>query len=449
MKKTAASRTSAATKQQARAEEIPHLSALRAALRGWTRECIRPPHLRFRHPWLAPMPLSAAAARVLAGEPSAGQRASVSGDGFTSGDYSLGLFHHDASEASIALLEDEEFRDAAAGSLLCLLDCADPDGRVHRAELPHKAREAEPSKPVIAQYALRCARALGAEWAERHRVYPRAVAFQRWQERHLTGLHGLPLSWSSLQTGFDTDVLSAGFPDRTIEGPDTSAFMVLEYEALADLARLVGREDETEQWLQSAALLSRRIEELLWSDALGHYVALRWEHGVGAPDAEIVGRRDVDGVVRPFVSWTGLLPLYAGIPSRERARRMVEVLLRPEGFWGPMGLRTCPADDLYFQQSRRVLLHDFKKGRRGPVSNWSGPVWVLSSYYLAEGLSRYGFGAQARELAVRTARLLAGDLQRTGALHECWNDAGVGLWPPTGTFVSWNVLSPVMLDRLT
>jgi len=449
VKKTAASRTSAVTKQQARAEEIPHLSALRAALRGWTRECIRPPHLRFRHPWLAPMPLSAAAARVLAGEPSAGQRASVSGDGFTSGDYSLGLFHHDASEASIALLEDEEFRDAAAGSLLCLLDCADPDGRVHRAELPHKAREAEPSKPVIAQYALRCARALGAEWAERHRVYPRAVAFQRWQERHLTGLHGLPLSWSSLQTGFDTDVLSAGFPDRTIEGPDTSAFMVLEYEALADLARLVGRKDETEQWLQSAALLSRRIEELLWSDALGHYVALRWEHGVGAPDAEIVGTRDVDGVVRPFVSWTGLLPLYAGIPSRERARRMVEVLLRPEGFWGPMGLRTCPADDLYFQQSRRVLLHDFKKGRRGPVSNWSGPVWVLSSYYLAEGLSRYGFGAQARELAVRTARLLAGDLQRTGALHECWNDAGVGLWPPTGTFVSWNVLSPVMLDRLT
>ena len=130
------------------------------------------------------MPLSAAAARVLAGN---GVRrasaSSASGDGFSSGDYSLGLFHHDASEASIALLGDEEFRDAAAGSLLCLLDCADPDGRVHRAELPHKAREAEPSKPVIAQYALRCTRALGAEWAERHRVYPRVVAFQRWQER--------------------------------------------------------------------------------------------------------------------------------------------------------------------------------------------------------------------------------------------------------------------------
>ena len=264
------------------------------------------------------MPLSKAAARVLSGSPAAGQRASASGDGFTSGDYSLGLFHHDASEASIALLEDREVRDAAAGSLLCLLDCADPDGRVHRAELPHKAREAEPSKPVIAQYALRCAQALGAEWADRHRVYPRVVAFQRWQERNLAGLHGLFLTWSSLQTGFDTDVLSAGFPDRSIEAPDTNAFMVLEYEALADLARLVDRENESEQWLESAAVLRRRIDDLLWSDELGHYVALRWSHGVAAPDAEIVGTRDVDGRVQPFISWTGLLPLYAGVPSKER-----------------------------------------------------------------------------------------------------------------------------------
>ena len=125
---------------------------------------------------------------------------------------------------------------------------------------------------------------------------------------------------------------------------------------------------------------------------------------MGDPDAEIVGTRDVDGVVRPFVSWTGLLPLYAGIPSPERARRMVEVLLRPEGFWGPVGVRTCPADDLYFQQSPRVLRFDVSKGRRGPVSNWSGPVWVLSSAYLAEGLARYGYTAEARELALRTAR---------------------------------------------
>ena len=190
----------------------------------------------------------------------------------------------------------------------------------------------------------------------------------------MPGLHGLFLTWSALQSGFDTDVLSAGFPDRTIEGPDTNAFMVLEYEALAELARLLGREGEADGWLESAARSAGASRISSGASRSATTSRSAGQHGVGAPDAEIVGTRDVDGVVRPFVSWTGLLPLYAGIPSPERARRMAEVLLRPEGFWGPVGVRTCPADDLYFQQSPRVLLFDFKKGGRGPVSNWSGPV---------------------------------------------------------------------------
>ena len=310
---------------------------------------------------------------------SAGQRAAASGDGFSSGDYSLGLFHHDASEASIALLADPEFRDAAAGSLLCLLDCADPDGRVHRAELPHKAREAEPSKPVIAQYALRCTRALGPEWAERHRVYPRVAAFQRWQERHLAGLHGLFLTWNSLQSGFDTDVLSAGFPDRSIEGPDTNAFMVLEYEALAELARLVGREDESEPWLQSAALLRRRMEDLSVDDALGHYVALRWEHGVGAPDAEIVGTRDVDGRRAPLRQLDRAPPLYAGIPSGRAGPEDGGGAPPSRGLLGPGGRPHLPRGRPVLPAVTPGAALRLEEGRRGPVSNWSGPVWVLSS----------------------------------------------------------------------
>src|SRR6266849_6096963 len=85
------------------------------------------------------------------------------GDGFLAGDYSLGLFHHDASESSIELLRHPEFCDAAAGSLLCLFECASPDGCVHRIELPHKTRDGEPAKPVIAQYAVRVVEALGSE----------------------------------------------------------------------------------------------------------------------------------------------------------------------------------------------------------------------------------------------------------------------------------------------
>jgi len=95
-----------------------------------------------------------------------------------------------------------------------------------------------------------------------------------------------------------------------------------------------------------------------------------------------------------------------------------------------------------------VLAFDWKKRRAGPVSNWSGPVWVLANVYLALGLLRYGRDAEARALAERTVRLLVDDLDRTGMLHECWNDAGEGLWPRSGTFISWNVLGPWLLGRL-
>jgi hypothetical protein len=36
---------------------------------------------------------------------------------------------------------------------------------------------------------------------------------------------------------------------------------------------------------------------------------------------------------------------------------------------------------------------------------------------------------------------LTGDLDRTGALHECYDDGGRGLWPLAGGFVSWSVLA--------
>ena len=56
-----------------------------------------------------------------------------------------------------------------------------------------------------------------------------------------------------------------------------------------------------------------------------------------------------------------------------------------------------------------------------------------------------GFKAQAHELAIKTARLLAQGLAREGALRECYDDSGRGLWPVRGTFISWNVLALTLL----
>ncbi len=412
-----------------------------------SQRCVRPPVDRFRHPWLSPMPLSAESAQELAHRrgisppPPAVDR----GDGFQAGDYSLGLFHHDASEAAIELLRHDGTRDGAAGALLCLLDCGDADGRVFRALLPHKARETEPSKPVIAQYAHRVAVAMGPEFSRRARLYERAAAFIGYLEREYTGMHGLPVTHSALQSGFDSDLLTAGLPDRSVEGPDTATFMVLEYRALAALASMAG--EKPDRWLERASNLSELLDTLCYreDDRGGFYAALRWQRGAGNLHTETVSHPRRDGSNEPLESWTSLLPLYAQIPSKERAEKIIKRLTDPELYWGPHGVRTLPATSLYFQQAPRVMQFDFKKHDRGPVSNWSGPVWILSNYYLAEALGHYGKAPLAKELALRTANLLANGLERDGGLRECYDDAGRGLWPKAGTFLSWNVLALTLL----
>jgi len=292
------------------------------------------------------------------------------------------------------------------------------------------------------------AQVLGADWLAEHRVVPRIRAFVEHLEQHWMGAHGLLRTVSPRASGFDSDILSASAPDGTVEGPDGNAFLVLEYEALAELCALVG-EDGT-RWTEKSYQLRNLMNALMWveDDRGGFYVALRWRHGSGTLESDVVSLPGRDGRHTPLESWISLVPLYAGIPDDKRAARLIARLLREDGYWGPWGVRTLPRDSLFFQQAPRVLLHDERRGQSGPVSNWNGPVWVLPNYYLFEGLRRYGHGPEARLLALRTAQLLSQDLANTGVLHECYNDAGVGLWPHTGTFISWNVLALTMLRAL-
>lgn len=395
--------------------------------------CIRSPIGRFAHSWIAAVPEQNSVSDAL--------------DGFVAGDYSAGLFHHDASEAAIELLQHEETRDASSGSLLNLLDNADPSGRVHRTELAFKCRDVEPAKPVIAQYALRSTEALGSDWAKTHQVYERASRFIAFLEGHHTGAHGLVLTHSSRASGFDNDPLSAAFPPWTVEAPDTNTFMVLEYEALAQLAQRLGRLHEASAFQERASRLKTLIATLLYveDERGGFYRALRWRHESAHPDHETVSMPDREGFMRPIESWASLLPLYAGIPEARQAERIIERLLDPDMYWGPHGVRTVSALSPIFSQSPRSRLYDHRRDHAGLVSNWCGPVWILSNYYLCAGLRRYGRSAEADELAVKTAQLLIDDLASTGGMHECYDETGTGLWPPRPTFVSWNVLVLSML----
>jgi hypothetical protein len=153
---------------------------------------------------------------------------------------------------------------------------------------------------------------------------------------------------------------------------------------LAEIARLTGQ-DRTryEEW---AELTARAIDANLWNDEDALYI----DHDVRA-----------SGPVRTR-SPAGFATLYGGVPTAERARRMVDhlpssgVTVGINGDAGWVATSLAPGDP-----------------RFEPTLYWRGPVWPILNWVLYRGLVRYGY----RDLAVRVRTGLIG-LSRRGGFWE-------------------------------
>ena len=75
----------------------------------------------------------------------------------------------------------------------------------------------------------------------------------------------------------------------------------------------------------------------------------------------------------------------------------------------------------------------------GNPSPWKGPVWGVSNWLTFRGLVRYGYVEDARELAEKTILLFGSDIERNGALHECYRPEDGEPIMNKG-FQSWNYL---------
>jgi glycogen debranching enzyme len=104
---------------------------------------------------------------------------------------------------------------------------------------------------------------------------------------------------------------------------------------------------------------------------------------------------------------TLLLPLWAGIPTKERAERLVrETLLDPERFWRSYGIPSCSAQDPSYAPDNR---------------QGSGGAWLFWNTLLGEGLVDYGYLEQAAELVGRLMEATLHCLRVDKAFREAYN----------------------------
>jgi hypothetical protein len=166
---------------------------------------------------------------------------------------------------------------------------------------------------------------------------------------------------------------------------DLNSYLALDLECLAFLARRLGQEEKAGRYEGDLRGLQARMNATLWNEERGLYVDRRWS-----------------GEWSPRVAASNFLPLVAGVPTPEQARRMVQTLTHHEWFWGDYVIPTISRNDPAFHEQQY----------------WRGTIWPPMNYLVYQGLKRYGLDEVAGEVARRSVALFLRSWRRYQLCRE-------------------------------
>lgn len=242
---------------------------------------------------------------------------------------------------------------------------------LHRSTAPEdrEALDLERSFQILSRYNA---------WLYRERRHESGLFF--WQHAYESGVENSPRFGSR----DESDLVDT----RTLAAPDFCACVVLQNEALAEMAGTLGKDREARRFREQAETLAALVNERLWDDKDRFYYDRTFETG------EFVRTRTV----------TGLFPLWAGIANRDQALALRNTVLDPNGFNTPMPLPSVARGDPEFE-----------------LDMWRGPVWLNTAYGAVLGLQRYGFLREAADLAWRLCHGVYATHATTRRVHEFYD----------------------------
>lgn len=297
------------------------------------------------------------------------------------------------------------------------LDTQREDGFVSRAAV--NVRPTQHFKPFLAQTALLGSRQLrDFRWLAGERYFPRLKKYlDCWFSYDHDG-NGLPVWDGSDQSGMDNQSRRLGHHDcGEFEGVDLACYLVRDLEAMAEIAREIGKDDDAAGFAAHADELRAKIDETFWDEGDGFYY----------------DRSEKTGKLNKVKSVAGFLPLWVGAAPRDRSERLVtEHLVNPAEFWTKYPVATWSKSE-----------PDYHQEKIGNESSWMGSTWIPTNYMVFRGLIRYGYTDIAKELADKTFELVASEVD----LREYYNGetgAGQGLSP----FWGWSGLGYLMKAEL-
>lgn len=292
-------------------------------------------------------------------------------------------------------------------------------------------------KPCLAQHALFICEKEGndAEWLrEKFHLIEAYLGFYENKCKHETGLY----HWvDDFAIGVDNDPCVFYRPNGSTASIYLNCLMYKEFLAVAEIAKMLGMDDKKEEYEKRAEVLKAAIQEHCWDERDGFFysvdinlvpIDLTKKLHSGCP-------RHWSCLIMRIGVWSGFMAMWAGIATPEQAERMVrEHYLNEKTFYSQYGVR-----------SLSKMEKMYKIAVSGNPSCWLGPIWGIANYMVFEGLHKYGFKKEARDLAEKTVALFGGDIEKYGKMHEYYDpESGKGVH--NLGFQSWNLLALNMYE---
>jgi len=201
----------------------------------------------------------------------------------------------------------------------------------------------------------------------------------------------------------DSPLWDAGVP---VESPELNTYLVMQMDALSEIAKILGLADDATQWQTRASELAQKIIAHFWDEPAGVFWATRDHQPIRT--------------LTPF----NLYPLLTGRMPRAIVERLVAHLTDPKVFWSDYPIPTVALNDPKFDANQM----------------WRGPTWVNINYLFVEGLVKCGYADLARELRDKTLALM----MRHNDIYEYYNPLTGNAPSHSASVFGWS--SAVFLD---
>ncbi len=186
--------------------------------------------------------------------------------------------------------------------------------------------------------------------------------FQEYQTRSTAGYENM---------GWKDSGDAVMYPDGSlVKGPkalcELQGYVFDAWRRMAEIHDVLGERTRAAELRAKAAQLRDRFDEAFWDEASGFYAYA------------------LDGDKKPVLSVASNPGhcLWSGIVLPHRAERVVKRLMEPD-MWSGWGIRTLSADHISFN----------------PYAYQLGAVWPHDNSIIAMGFKRYGFSAEAAQVA--------------------------------------------------